>query len=92
MKNSNLLIASLILVICFLIYQVFDLKQEIRSVESSQPPVVVPNGFSIYGQVSGTSNEDGFWVYKDDEKNVYFFDYDPETKEITKIQKSIYDQ
>lgn len=32
MKNSNLLIASLILVICFLIYQVFDLKQEMRSV------------------------------------------------------------
>ncbi len=92
MKNANLLIAGLILIICFLIYQVFDLKQEIRSVENSRPPVVVPNGFSIYGQVSGTSNEDGFWVYKDDEKIVYFFNYDPETKEITKIQTSIYDQ
>ncbi|WP_270168628.1 hypothetical protein [Paenibacillus sp. SYP-B4298] len=92
MKNSNLLIAGLILIICFLIYQVFDLKQEIWSVENSRPPVVVPNGFSIYGQVSGTSNEDGFWVYKDDEKIVYFFNYDPETKEITKIQTSIYDQ
>lgn len=91
MKNSNLIITGLVIFICFLIYQVFDLKQEVREVNNSQPPVVVPSEFSIYGQSTGSSNEDGFWLYKEDEQIVYFFRFDPDTKEITKLKRSIYD-
>ena len=91
MKNSKLIITGLIIFICFLIYQLFDIKQELRSISSPQSQVVVPNGFTIYGQATGSSNQDGYWLYKDNEKILYFFNYDPETNEITKIQRSIYD-
>jgi hypothetical protein len=92
MKNINLFITGLAIIICILIYQVIDLKQEIKSINFSQPPVVVPNGFSIYGQVTGSSNQDGYWVYKDDEKNIYYFEYDRDTKQIIRTQRSIYDR
>lgn len=92
MKHSNLFLAGLMLLVLFLIYQIIDLKQEIKTISStSQPQVVVPNGFTIYGQTNGSSNQDGYWLYKDDEKVLYFFNYDPETKEIRKLQRRIND-
>ncbi|MCI1777562.1 MAG: hypothetical protein LKI04_26480 [Paenibacillus lautus] len=91
MKNSNLIIIGLLLFICFLIYQNFDIKQDMKSISPSQPPIVVPNGFEIYGQTNGSSNQDGYWLYKDDEKIIYFFEYDPETNKINKIQRNLYE-
>jgi|GEM_PF-5077349 len=90
MKNTNLIITGLILFICFLIFQVFDLKQEIRSANHSHPQLNVPGGFSIYDQSLGSSNQDGYWLYKDNEKILYFFYYDQEAKKIIKIQRDIY--
>jgi hypothetical protein len=93
MKNLNLFIAGLIVIILFLVYQVIDLKQEVNSISNGQnPQISIPNGFTIYGQSSSGVNNDGFWLFKDDEKIVYLFKYDPKTNEISKIQKNLYDQ
>jgi hypothetical protein len=47
-----------------------------------------------HSQVSNSSGStaDGFWLYKEDEKQVYFFRYDKETNKIEKIMSSIYEQ
>lgn len=94
MKNLNQIIIGLVTIILFLGYQVFDLKREIYSLRNSnpQPQINIPSGFSIYGQSSAGTNNDGFWLFKDDEKILYFFKYDPKTNEITKIQRNLYDQ
>lgn len=49
------------------------------------------NGFDIYGQVTGGSSQDGYWLFKNDEKILYYFYYDPETNEIVKTERGIYD-
>lgn len=93
MKNLNFIVTGLIVVILFLCYQVIDLKQELTSIGNvQQPQINIPNGFSIYGQSSSGINSDGFWLYKDDEKILYLFKYDPKTNEISKIQRNLYDQ
>ncbi|WP_054958519.1 hypothetical protein [Paenibacillus dakarensis] len=93
MKNLNFIITGLIMVILFLGYQVIDLKQEITSIRNvQQPQIHFPDGFAVYGQSSSGINSDGFWLYKDDEKILYLFKYDPTTNEISKIQRNLYDQ
>lgn len=91
MKNSNLIMTGLILIISFLVYQIYDMKQELKRVGSSQPQISFPNGFDIYGQVTGGSSQDGYWLFKNDEKILYYFYYDPETNEIVKTERGIYD-
>jgi hypothetical protein len=52
MKNLNLFIAGLIVIILFLVYQVIDLKQEVNSISNGQnPQISIPNGFTIYGRI-----------------------------------------
>lgn len=94
MKNSSLIITGLFVFICFLVFQIFELKQEMNTLGNSgtnQSSVVVPGGVSIYDVTTGNSNQDGYWLYKDDEKILYFFRYDSESNQIIKIQKNIYD-
>lgn len=94
MKNSSLIITGLIVFMCFLVFQIFELKQEVGTLDNSgsnQSNVVVPGNFSIYDVTTGNSNQDGYWLYKDDEKILYFFKYDDESKQIIQIQKNIYD-
>lgn len=94
MKNPNIYNAILLTVLCFLLYQIVDLKQEIRTIKDtqSQPPINIPNGFTLYGQSSSGTTNDGFWLFKDDHKILYLFRYNPNTNEITKIQRNIFDQ
>lgn len=92
MKNLNFIVTVLIVVILFLGYQIIDLKQELTSMGNvQQPHINIPNEFSIYGQSSSGINSDGFWLYKDDEKILYLFKYDPNTNKISKILRNLYD-
>ncbi|MFF2484278.1 hypothetical protein [Paenibacillus sp. NPDC058071] len=91
MKNTNMILAGLIVLVIIFIYQTLDLKQQLRNVNVSQPSVSVPTAFSIYDQFATSANPDGYWLYRADEQIVYFFSFDSETKEIIKYKKSIYD-
>jgi hypothetical protein len=94
LKNPNIFMTGLIILVCILAYQVISLRQEVISARNSQqlPQINFPSGLSIYGQSTGGTNNDGFWLFKDDEKKIYFFKYDSKKNEITKIQTNLYDQ
>lgn len=93
MKNSTNLIVGLIAVILFLVYQVIDIKKEINNNSGPNRNVSMTGGLHL-SQVSNSSGStaDGFWLYKEDEKQVYFFRYNKETNKIEKIMSSIYEQ
>jgi hypothetical protein len=95
MKNPTNLIVGLIAVILFLVYQVIDIKKEINNNSGPNRNVSMTGGLHLsHSQVSNSSGStaDGFWLYKEDEKQVYFFRYDKETNKIEKIMSSIYEQ
>jgi hypothetical protein len=97
MKNSNILNFVLLVAVIILIYQVIDMKKEINDrpsgAVSNNGNVNMTGGLNL-NQISNSSGStvDGFWLYKENEKQVYFFRYDKETNKIEKIMRSIYDQ
>lgn len=95
LKNTSLFVAGLLTVIVFLIYQLIDLKQQIRNANNNQ--MISMNGnLSLYNQnpnsLSGGSSSVGFWLYIEAEKQVYFFRYDQETNQIIQMKKNILEQ
>jgi hypothetical protein len=97
MKTTNKTIAGLLAVIVLLGIWILEQRQEIGRLRTSSSQIVSMNGnLSLYHQngyqVTAGSSADGFWLYKDDEKQVYFFRYDPSTGEIVKTKKGIHDQ
>ncbi|MGO4106264.1 hypothetical protein [Paenibacillus sp. YAF4_2] len=93
MKNTNILIGGLLIAVLFLIFQVIDMKKEINNMPGTNPNrnVSMSGGLDL-NQLSNASGStaDGFWLYKEDEKQVYYFRYDKDTNEIKKIKLSIY--
>ena len=95
MKNMNILVAGLITIIAILLYQFFDLKQEIRNLHNSNNNinrVVTMNGnLGLYDQntLSGGPSSDGYWLYKESEQQIYFFRYDSNNNSIVQIKKNI---
>lgn len=94
MKTTNKTIVGLLAVIFILGIWILEQRREIGRLRTSTSQIVSMNGnLSLYHQnghqpISGSS-ADGFWLYKDDEKQVYFFRYDPATGEIVQTKKSI---
>ncbi|MFK7693240.1 hypothetical protein [Paenibacillus sp. HJGM_3] len=92
MRNVSLLIAGLLTIIMFLFYQLLELKQEVRNNNNNSNQVVTMQGnLGLIGQnnLSGGTSQDGYWLYKEDEKQVYFFRYDKEKDSIIQIKKNI---
>jgi len=84
------LAAILVLAVLFLGYEVLKLNGEVTRASNARPAAVVPNGFMLSGINSSGSSDDGFWLYKSDENQVYHFAFDPQTKEIEKTMIPVF--
>ncbi|AZN40957.1 hypothetical protein [Paenibacillus albus] len=95
MKNRNtIVVAALLTVIVVLLYQMLNLKQELRNtaiVTSGNQQVMMNGTLGLYNNNSVTSGSsgDGFWLYKVDEQQVYYFTYDKDLKKIVQVVRNI---
>lgn len=94
MKTTNKTIVGLLAVIFILGIWILEQRLEIGRLRTSTSQIVSMNGsLGLYhqsnNQLTAGSSADGFWLYKDDEKQVYFFRYDPATGEIVQTKRNI---
>lgn len=89
MKIQNGVVLALFILLFILIYQMIDLKQELRS--NSNNNISFPSSLYLNGPTIPSTGfgDEGFWVYKDDEKQVYYFMYDTENNQIVMTKKLI---
>lgn len=92
MKVNNGVIVAFLIILLLLIYQVYDLKKEVRSLSNNRVDIDFPSTLYLKGLSSNSTSgfgDGGFWIYNQDERNVYFFKYDTEIEQIVMTKKYI---